>query len=278
MAVPDVAFDALEPARLVARLSRFHAAVRTRPGVETLAHVPNSGRLVEVLRPGAPLAISPRPGLRRKTSHDLVLVGVPDDELGPRAGQHPSGAALAEWWGDDGPLVWASVDARLPPRIVAAAAARGAIPGLEGATVLATEPELGVGRADLLLEVPGRPQAILVEAKSTTLADGGVGLFPDSPTARGATQVAALARARGPAAVVFVCQRSDAHALAPNWRVDGRFAATLADAVATGVAVHAGTCSVDLDGIRWARCIPVEGIAGGVDHRRRAGGGGVGLR
>ena len=267
---PDVAFGAVEPARFETRLSRFHGtATRRDSGAEVLVHIPNSGRLAEVLRPGAPIAIRPRSGRQRRTSHDLALVAVAEHEQSPRAAGTPEGEALRRWWGEDAPRVWASVDARLPPRIITAAAARGAIPGLRGATLLQTEPKLGVGRADLLFEVPGRRWPVLVEAKSTTLVRDGIGLFPDSPTVRGAAQVAALARDRRPGMVVIVCQRPDADAVAVNAAVDGRFASTIADAVAMGVVVLAGVCTVSTDGVGWRGTVPVHGLGGGIDRRWR---------
>jgi sugar fermentation stimulation protein A len=43
-------------------------------------HVPNSGRLAELLLPGTPVFLTPRPGAHRKTAFDLAFVPIPGEE------------------------------------------------------------------------------------------------------------------------------------------------------------------------------------------------------
>jgi sugar fermentation stimulation protein A len=105
--------------------------------------------------------------------------------------------------------------------------------------------------------------------KSVTLVQDGVALFPDAPTIRGRTHLEHLiaARQQGLAAVVlFVIQRADVHAFAPNRLADPEFCATLRSAIRAGVRVQALTCHVDPMGVRLAASVPVL-----LDKRRRHG-------
>ena len=119
------------------------------------------------------------------------------------------------------------------------------------------EPALGAGRADLLVAGPG--WEAVVEAKSITLVRAGAGLFPDSPTLRGARHAEELARLRGRRRVVaFVVQRPDARAVRVNEPADPLFAAALRRAERAGVEVLAGRCAVGPEGLAWCGALPVE--------------------
>jgi sugar fermentation stimulation protein len=222
--------------RFLARPVRFLAEGEV-DGRPVLVHLPNAGRLRELLRPGVPVLLAPRPG-RAGTPFDLTLVRIPPEEAGP-GGE------------------WACVDARLPPRLLAAAIARGAVPGLEGGRVARLEPSLPRGRADLLVSGPWGEA--VVEAKSVTLVRAGAGLFPDSPTERGARHALALAAERGRRRVLaFVVQRPDARALRVNEPADPAFAAASRAALRAGVELVAGACDVGPKGMAWRGTVPVE--------------------
>lgn len=101
---------------------------------------------------------------------------------------------------------------------------------------------------------------VWVETKSVTLVEDGVALFPDAPTLRGQRHLGQLmeqARRGEGAAVVFVVQRPDAEAFAPNARADPAFAARLTEATAAGVRVCAYACAVSRGEIRVAQALPV---------------------
>jgi sugar fermentation stimulation protein A len=100
-----------------------------------------------------------------------------------------------------------------------------------------------------------------VEAKSVTLVEDGMALFPDAPTARGRKHVLSLARAvadghRG--VIVFVVQRPDAVKLLPNSSADPAFCDALNAASSAGVGVYAYRCQVSLTEIRISQSIPVQ--------------------
>ena len=221
--------------RFFARRNRFAADVETG-GVRCAAHVPNSGRMTELLVEGAPVLLRPataRPnGSLRRTAFDLVMVSY--------RGR------------------WVGIDARVPPGIVAEAWKRGLLLSLVAYTDLRHEVRYGESRLDLLLEGP--PGRCYVEAKSVNLVEDGVALFPDAPTTRGVRHLRELARAveeghRG--AVVFVVQRDDAQALSPNPTADPGFAAALRDVTDAGVEPYAIACTVTPRGLAPERLLPV---------------------
>ena len=246
----------LSPARFVRRLNRFAALVEVE-GRLARAHVPNSGRLGELLVPGNRVWLVPGRGVGRSTAWDLLLAAYPAEVSGPGSwrGTPP---ALAPFEGGGATLV--SVDARLPTRLVARALAAGALPELRGYEEVVAEPRVDGGRLDFLLR--GGGGRCLVEVKSVTLRDeAGLGRFPDAPTARGARHVEALRRAvesgtRG--VVLFVVQREDVVGFRPHDGADPAFGRELRRAAATGVEVVARRCRVTMEGITLAERVPVD--------------------
>ena len=243
--------DGLLGGRFVRRVNRFLALVELE-GRETAVHVANSGRLGELFLPGAVVWVMPVESGGRKTAYDLVLV-----EAG-------------------GVLV--SVDARLPNALVAEAAGGGLLEGMGKPLEIVRESTFGESRFDLLLVgeegrrsrtpagvgddllLAGEDSRRYVEVKSVTLADRGVGLFPDSPTVRGVKHLNTLAeavRVGYRAAVVFVAQRGDATAFAVNEPADPALAEALRRAVAAGVDAYAYNCRVSRREVRLDRRVPI---------------------
>jgi sugar fermentation stimulation protein A len=222
----------LVSAILVRRLNRFAVEVELE-GKRAQAHLANSGRLQELMLPGAPVLLVPKDAPGRKTAYDLALVC------------------------RDG--LWVSADARLPNALFREALAQGRLAEFAGCRVARAEVVYGGTRLDFLLE--GLQGPLLVETKSVTLVEEGVGLFPDAPTERGRRHLEALAQAAAAglgAAVVFVVQRADAGAFAPHRQADPRFARALAEAAAAGVRVLAYRCCVDPRQVSIAAPIPVR--------------------
>lgn len=207
--------------RFLARQNRFRVLVEV-DGHPVAAHLPNSGRLTELLTPGRPCRLVPRPLPHRRTPFDLLLV---------------------EYAG-----VLVSVDARLPAPLFAEAVQQGRLPEFSGFTALEREVRCGESRLDFRLDGPEGP--MWVETKSVTLVEDGVALFPDAPTLRGGRhlrELIARVEAGERAAVVFVVQRPDAVAFAPHQEADPAFAARLTEAARAGVMVYAYRCNVGPD-------------------------------
>jgi len=204
--------------KFLARLNKFAIAVLVN-GREEKAHLPNPGRLLEVLSPGREILLRPVEGTRR-TRWKAVAA-----DLGP---------------------FLVSLDSTLPNRAFPEFLSRGIFPEFRGLKILAKEPRLGPGRADFLLGSEKR--RVWVEVKSVTLVEEGVALFPDAPTLRGRRHLLHLAervRTGEEAFLLFVVQRPDAQKYGPNAKVDPQFAEAFVAALKTGVETRAVVCSFD---------------------------------
>ncbi|NPV48158.1 MAG: DNA/RNA nuclease SfsA [Armatimonadetes bacterium] len=221
----------LIPAQMIARPSRF-ALWADVNGQQCYVHVPNSGRMRELLYPGAPVCLRETPGDGRRTTHRLVLA---------RQGR-----------------TWVSVDSRLAPALLLEYLRLH--PEVLGAVSHARR-EVAYGASRFDLELHTSRGIWVVETKSVTLCRNDRGLFPDAPTERGARhlcELAQIARAGGQAAVVFVVQRSDARSVAPNEATDPRFSTALREASAAGVLPLALVCRVTAKAVTPHAFVPVE--------------------
>ncbi len=248
-------------ARLLARPNKF-LAVCELSGRTVEAHVPDRGRALDLLVPGQPIVLvaaqpATRGGPPRKTRFTLVLA---------RAKTPPS--------------PWVCLDPAGAPRLVEAALERGLLPSLTGLRVVRREVAHGAhSRIDLLLGPRlGAPSSsvaagwdedrlVLCEVKSVGAAREGLALFPDAPTERGARHLAELSRLQRKrdktgsglsAAVVFVAQRGDARAVAPDREIDPAFAAALARAHKAGVRLAALGCTAHPDGMELGTELPLH--------------------
>lgn len=222
----------LEPALVLHRPNRF-ALWADQEGQRLYAHVPNSGRMAELLYPGAPVLLRPQPySPDRKTTHQVALARCGD--------------------------LWVSIDSRLAPRLCAEFLA--AHPRLLG-TMREVRCEVTRGASRLDLQVETSRGSWLIETKSVTLSRAGRGFFPDAPTLRGVKhlrELAGVAREGGRAAVVFVAQRPDVDAISPNTATDPDFAVALREARDAGVRLLALVCEVTPEAITAVRHVPVR--------------------
>lgn len=211
-------FGGLVRGEYLERLNRFAIAVRVE-GKREVAHLPNPGRLLEVLAPGRAILLRRAPR-GRKTRWTAVAADLGDFLV--------------------------SLDSTLPNRAFPRFLSRGIFPELLGFQIVAREPRLGAGRADFLLSREG--EKVWVEVKSVTLVEGGLALFPDAPTSRGARHLRELSlrvRKGEKAFVVFVVQRPDAQKFGPNSALDPRFGEAFCQALALGVEFRAVVCAFD---------------------------------
>lgn len=219
--------------RLVLRRNRFVAEVEI-DGSNALAHVPNSGRMTELMVPGTPVVLVPAPGgSERRTQFDLTAILYRER--------------------------WVGVDSRMPPTLIIEAWRAGLLPDLSEYTDVRREVTFGQSRLDLLFQGP--PGLAYVEAKSVNLVEHRVAMFPDAPTVRGTRHLRELEKALGEgyaAAVCFVIQRDDVNVLRPFTEADPAFAETLAKVVEVGVAAYAIACSTTAEGQTPVRLVPVE--------------------
>ena len=235
----------LHSGTFVERLNRFVAKVELQDEIH-LAHVPNSGRMSELLVRGAPVGVIARSGPKRKTLWDLVIVK----------------------YGD----VWVSVDSRqanqIVQRLLDPAMESSAKPPWPGdmwqrltTDLTGIRREVKVGRhiVDFLLQM-GERRAYL-EVKSVNLVQEGTALFPDAPTTRGKEHVELLTSfcERGEEAhLLFVVQRSDAKRCSPYVERDPDFAHALGRARRMGVWIGALSCEVSPGGVKVLGSLPVD--------------------
>jgi sugar fermentation stimulation protein A len=209
------------------RPNRFAANVVVN-GAREYVHVPDSGRLAELLTPGRPglLIESTNPG--RITRYTLVAVkhrGVFVYIGGARAND-----LFAEALPALGPFAFYKKIRR--------------------------EVKIPHGRIDFLLENE-KSDYLYVEVKSVTLVDAGVGFFPDAPTARGVKHLNYLTGLGSRGAVVFVVQRPDCREVRPNELTDPDFARSLRAAADAGVKFYAYACRTGRGQIEIEREVPV---------------------
>ena len=218
--------------RLVKRLNRFVALIEVE-NKEELAHIPNSGRMGELLYPGAQVIVKRVDNKERKTGYDLLFAFDNDSMV--------------------------AIDSRLPNGLLAEGLQKGMLPELGAYRNIKREPKWGNSRFDLLLQEDGRKDC-LVEIKSVNLAKEGVALFPDAPTLRGRRHLDELARAseEGIRSVVFfVVMREDCNHVRPNDSLDPFFGKALRLAREKGVEVMARVCRLKGYGVELGSPVTV---------------------
>jgi sugar fermentation stimulation protein A len=228
----DYSFGLLEEAIFVNRDNRFRAVIQLGDKC-FYAHVPNSGRMEELLVPGARVWIRKSDNPLRKTLYDLLLV-------------EKEGVKVC-------------INAHLANDIFAIWLQKGREFPFANFRKIYREKTIGKSRIDFLLEFSG--YNYLVEIKSVNLVEDGVALFPDAPTERGAKHLEELIAFNNnndqKAAVVFIIMRDDACSLLPHDRMDPLFGNTLRRAADNGVLILAYKCFVTEKGVNFAGEIPV---------------------
>ena len=212
------------------RVNRFvaHCCI---DGQDAVVHVKNTGRLAELLIPGATVYVTHSDNPARKTSYDLVAVE------------------------NRGYVV--NIDSQAPNRIVREWIQHGGWG--EGVMDLRSEVTHGDSRFDFAFRRNGKQ--CYLEVKGVTLENGGICAFPDAPTLRGVKHLNGLARAAAEgcdAFVLFVIQMTDVQYLHPNDATDPAFGAALRAAAAAGVTVLAMDCHVTQDSMTLQKRVPVH--------------------
>ena len=217
-------------ATLLERPNRFLGVVELN-GEKVEAFIPNPGRMHELMVPGTRVYVIPKEGAHRKTKFDLTLMEYNDTLV--------------------------SIDSRLPNYMLKESINAG-LHEFKGYRVERAEPTFHDSRLDLKLTY-GTNQ-VLLEAKSCTLVEDGMALFPDAPTKRGTRHMNTLIKAleHGRAAVCFIIQRNDAVEWRPNEVMDPEFADALRDAVDAGVEAYAYICDINLCAVSIKNRVPVS--------------------
>lgn len=219
----EVIYENTLPAEFVCRVSRFTAEVSI-DGVSVLAHVKNTGRLKELLVPGARVTLQRVTAPGRKTDYDLISV------YRPR-------------------FKWINIDSQVPNALI-----RQVLTWAHPTGVVLPEYVYGDSRLDFCVE-QGETR-YLTEVKGCTLADdfrSGIGFFPDAPSDRAVRHLQELKRAAAEGylcGIDFVIQMNGIHLVMPNDVMQPAFGAALREAAEAGVQVVCHSCHVEADSIR----------------------------
>ncbi len=215
----------------LARRNRFLVAVKVK-NRPTLAHLPNPGRMKELLHRGASLVLVRKEGRNRKTRYEVLGIVKGREKI--------------------------LLDTRLSNDIAEEAIRMGRISPLRGYSLVRREFTWVNSRFDFLLSRRG--SKCIVEVKASTLLRGSVALFPDAPTARGRKHLMTLTRAKHigyRTCVLFMVHRIGATSFAPNANTDPRFSQAFWVTRAAGVEAYAYECRWERRSIRVARRIPI---------------------
>ena len=206
--------DGLLECEVIKRRNRFAVSVRDLQGGEHLAHLTNSGRLLDLIYPGNTCICVPRVSAR--TTLRLI-------------------AAVSERGGV------VLIDPAEQSRAFEEAAARGLIPWLDGWRIRRREVTVGESRIDFEIESASGDTGFLEVKSAAMLGPGGAGSFPDCPTVRGQKHLATMRRlAAGCRSVLlFIVTHPEAESFAPSPSGDPVFARDLAPAAGDGLEVRA---------------------------------------
>lgn len=222
----------LIPAVFVERPNRFLTRVEI-DGKIVDSHLPDPGRLQELLLPGAELRVRPVPvKSKRKTRYTTMLVKTGD--------------------------VWVSVISIMANALVKEWLNSGQLSFYKDYSYKRAEVAVGRHRFDFLLMKDNKPYYL--EVKSVTWADHGIGKFPDAVTVRGTRHANVLSdmKKNGIATgILFVCQRHDILSFEPMWDRDPVFSQALFEAHNKGVDVFCVSAKINEKGISYYKEIPV---------------------
>lgn len=219
---------------MIRRYKRFLADIELPDGRVVTAHCPNPGAMLGLQDPGVTVWVEPNDDPRKKLDWGWRLVQT-----------------------RDGAMV--GIDTGAANRVVAAALAEGAIPGMSGN--MRAEVKYGAAsRVDFLIDNGGA--LTYLEVKSVTLKRGDWAEFPDTVTKRGAKHLRELQDvvAGGHRAVLlYLVQRDDCTRFRVAEDLDPGYADAARAARAGGVEIMCYDTVLSPQGVRLNRALDVGG-------------------
>ncbi len=197
----------------ISRPNRFMAIVRAN-NIDTRCFLPNPGRLTELLIPGARILLTKQHNETRKTRYDVLGIYFQDQ--------------------------WVIVDSRISNKLIREALMERKLKIFSHYDEVRPESVYQKSRFDFLLIK--KDEQCFIEVKSCTLAQRGIGFFPDAPTKRGTRHIRELIAAKDEgyrASIIFVVQRPDVAVMALNDETDPDFSNSLREAFNRGVEIFA---------------------------------------
>lgn len=213
-------FEQAVTARFLRRVNRFIADIELSDGQVVQAHLANTGRMQELLRPGVAALVRPAKNPARKTAWDLLAV----DHGG-------SWVCLAAAWANDFMREWLS---------------KGRIAGFYDWKQIEWEKKIGNSRFDFAVTLQSGERWLL-EVKSVNYVIDGHALFPDAPTTRGRRHVEELLALREQGwqvGIFFVTMGQPVVDVGFNAENDPEFARVMQRAIAEGADVRAFSAEI----------------------------------
>ncbi len=199
-------FENLVEGRFFARENRFVGIVEIN-GRRKKIHIHDSGRLGELLQPGARVLLLPKK--TPKTEYTLIATY-----------RHPYG--------------WIFTNSGYHSLIAERLVEGGLLPEFRDVVGYGKEVPVEERRIDFLLEY--RENLRLMEVKGCTLFEGNAALFPDAPTERGRHHLELLIK-YAPSLLLFLVMSDRVRYFTPNESTDPRFTVTFLRAIQSVVHV-----------------------------------------
>lgn len=210
----------LAEGRFIKRENRFMSKVLIDNCVYEV-HVPNTGRMKELLIDGAHVIVRKSNNPLRKTKWDLCMV----------------------YKGD----LLVCIDSKLPNDLIYNELKYGTISEFQKYPMVKREVTYKNSRFDMYLN--NYVERCLIEVKCVTFFKDGIARFPDAPTDRGRKHVRELLDAKKNGingAIIFVVFTEDVQSFTPNDEMDCEFGRFLREAYIGGISIHAYSCKVTM--------------------------------
>ena len=242
-------------AAFVQRRKRFSVLLQ-HEGADLWVHSNNSGSMLGLCQPGAPVLVSPASNPNRKLKYTQECVWLaqravpePPPPQPPQPGVQPAARGF-----------WVGVNTSTPNRMLEAAFHAHRLPFAQGYTTLVREAKRGQSRLDGLLTGPDLPP-LWVECKNVTMVEDDAACFPDAASERGQKHLRELMDivASGErAAMLYLVQRPDGTCFAPADFIDPAYAALFYEALHAGVEMYPFRALVSPAGIDLGPLLPVR--------------------
>ena len=244
-------------AAFVQRRKRFSVLLQHQ-GADLWVHSNNSGSMLGLCQPGAPVLASPASNPDRKLKYTQECVwlaqrAVPEPPQKPPQPPQPEGQPAARGF-------WVGVNTSTPNRMLEAAFHAHRLPFAQGYTTLVREANRGQSRLDGLLTGPDLPP-LWVECKNVTMVEDDAACFPDAASERGQKhlrELMGIVASGERAAMLYLVQRPDGTCFAPADFIDPAYAALFYEALHTGVEMYPFRALVSPAGIDLGPLLPVR--------------------
>lgn len=225
----------------ISRPNRFIANIRVN-GTEQRAHVKNTGRMKELLTPGAEVILEDYRDRMGNRKLEYSLIGVYKE-------------------GIPAPI---NIDSQAPNKVVEEYIRDTGLSVIDDKydeiSYLRREFKYGSSRIDFYVE-NNTGEKMLVEVKGVTLERSGIAYFPDAPTIRGIKHVEELIKAKAEgydSCILFVIQMEGIRTFRPNDITHRQFGDALRKARKEGVKIVALTCEVKENSLNIVGKIEVD--------------------